>query len=93
MLAPKKLSLRERQRLEGFTPVGKRLSGCEHIAVDRVIDRLIREGSCRHEWSMGTPCELDKNGLCSIDLRECDTYTEKGEAYRAKFEDFGEFED
>ena len=57
-----------------------------------VFERFFTGSMCRHNQSMGSPCELDKDGYCSIDAGGCDTYSEKGEAYRAEFEDDGEFE-
>ena len=87
--SPKKLSVRERQRLVGVTYFGKRLSGREGVSLDRVVDRFIRQGSCRHGRSLGSPCvrfDAGAKGVCKRDGRTCDVLTEKGERYRREYE-------
>ncbi len=87
----KKKSMRERRRLEGggeATMFGKIPSGHEGIAFDRAIDIFIREGSCRHRQSLGSPCVSfdDAQGICKRDGRICDLLTEKGERYWSEYE-------
>ena len=87
--SPKKLSVRERRRLAGATYFGKRLLGCEGVALDLMVDRFIREGSCRHGRSLGSPCvsfDDAANGVCKRDKRICDLLTEKGERYWREYE-------
>jgi hypothetical protein len=97
--AYKKLSMRERRRLEAsarfarygddVTVFGKLPSGREGAAFDRMVDRFIREGSCRHGWSLGSPCvsfDAGAKGVCKRDGRICDLLTEMGERYRREYE-------
>jgi hypothetical protein len=87
--SPKKLSVRERRRLEGVTQFGKLPSGREGVALDRMVDRFIREGSCRHGESLGSPCvsfDTGAKGVCKRDGHICDVLTEKGERYRREYE-------
>ena len=87
--AYKKLSMRKRLRLEGVTHFGSHPSGREGVSLDRLVDRFIREGSCRHRRSLGSPCvnfNTDAKGACKLDGRVCDILTAKGERYRREFE-------
>jgi hypothetical protein len=84
-----KLSMRERRRLEGVTHFGSRQSGSEGISLNRAVDRFIREGSCRHRQSLGSPCvsfDAAAKGVCKRDGRICDLLTEKGERYLREYE-------
>jgi hypothetical protein len=87
----KKKSMRERLRLEGAgdaTTFGKIPSGRIGFALDRAVDRFIREGSCRHKQSLGSPCVNfdDAQGVCKRDGQICDLLTEKGERYQREYE-------
>jgi hypothetical protein len=87
--SPKKLSVRERRRLAGAIPFGKLPSGHERVSLDRMVDRFIREGSCRYGRSLGSPCvsfDAGAKGVCKRDSRVCDLLTEKGERYRRECE-------
>ena len=87
--AYKKLSMRKRRRLEGVAHLERRLSGHEGISLGRMVNRFIREGSCRHRQPLGSPCDsfnTDAKGLCKRDGRICDVLTEKGERYRREYE-------
>jgi hypothetical protein len=87
--AYKKLSMRERQRLRGFTHFGNRQSGRERVSLDHAVDRFIREGSCRHMQSLGSPCvsfDSAAKGVCKRDGRICDLLTDKGERYWREYE-------
>jgi hypothetical protein len=92
--SPKKLSERERRRrriegVKGALTFGKLPSGREGIALDRAVDRFVREGSCRHKQSLGSPCvsfDGAAKGACKRDGRICDVLTEKGERYRREYE-------
>jgi hypothetical protein len=93
--AHKKKSLREHQRIEvaarfgkGVVPFGKLPSGCDRIALDRMVDRFIREGSCRHGQLLGSPCasfDEANGGKCKRDEGLCDLLTEKGERYMREY--------
>ena len=81
--------MRERRRLEGVAHLGERLSGHEGGSFDRMVDRFIREGSCRHRRSLGSPCDsfnTAAKGVCKRDGRICDVLTAKGERYRREYE-------
>jgi hypothetical protein len=88
----KKKSMRERLKLESGEEAitfGKIPSGHESIVLDRAIDRFIREGSCRHRQSLGSPCvsfDDAAQGVCKRDERICDLLTEKGERYLREYE-------
>jgi hypothetical protein len=90
--AYKKKPMRERLRLEGAgdaTTFGNIPSGRMGVALDRAVDRFIREGSCRHKQSLGSPCvsfDASTEGICKRDGRICDLLTEKGERYRREYE-------
>jgi hypothetical protein len=88
-ISPKKLSARKRRRLEGAEYFGKVSSGHERVAFDRAVDRFIRESSCRHKQSLGSPCvdfDAGAKGVCKRDGRICDILTEKGERYLREYE-------
>jgi hypothetical protein len=54
-----------------------------------MVDRFIREGSCRYGRSLGSPCvsfDAGAKGVCKRDSRVCDLLTEKGERYRREYE-------
>jgi hypothetical protein len=89
--SPKKLSMRERQRMQnsngammfGEIPVGKKVAFANHI------DEFIRASSCRHMQSLGSPCisfDETSEGKCKRDGRICDLLTEKGERYMREYE-------
>ena len=90
----KKLSVRNRQDLEkhkgeaslfGEIPAGRK------TGLARAVDKFIRESSCRHMQSLGSPCDsFDEasEGKCKRDGRKCDLLTEKGEQYMREYEDF-----
>ncbi len=89
--SPKKLSMRERQRMEnsqGAFMVGEIPAG-QKAALANAVDKFIRASSCRHMQSLGSPCEsfdADTEGKCERDGRICDLLTEKGERYRREYE-------
>ena len=82
----------ERRRIEGAKGAitfGKIPSGREGVALDRALDRFIREGSCRHRQPLGSPCvsfNAGAKGVCKRDGRICDLLTEKGEQYWREYE-------
>ena len=88
--SPKKLSLRKRLRRQnehaeifGEIPAGHK------FALTRAVDKFIRESSCRHMQSLGSPCtDFDANaeGACKRDGHKCDLLTEKGERYMREYE-------
>jgi hypothetical protein len=90
--SPKKLSARKRHSYEkangsaelfGEIPAGRK------VALTRAVDKFIRESSCRHMQSLGSPCEsfdAASDGRCKRDGRICDLLTEKGERYMRKYE-------
>lgn len=92
--SPKKLSVPKRQSLEKFQekaflfgeiPAGRK------TALARAVDKFIRESSCRHMQSLGSPCEsfdAASDGTCKRDGRICDLLTEKGERYMREYENF-----
>ena len=90
--SPKKLSLRKRLRRQnehaemfGEIPAGHKAK------FTQFVDKFIRESSCRHMQSLGSPCESfdEANaGKCKRDGRICDLLTEKGERYMREYEDF-----
>lgn len=87
--AYKKLSMRERLRIQGAKQFGKPFAGPKKFALDHAIDRFIREASCRHGQSLGSPCvsfDTDSEGSCKRDGRICDLLTAKGERYRLEYE-------
>ena len=61
----------------------------EGVWLDRLVDRFIREGSCRRGRSLGSPCvsfDAGAKGVCKRDGRICDLLTEKGERYMSEYE-------
>jgi hypothetical protein len=89
--AYKKLSMRQRLRKEGvkLKQFGKPLSGQKKVSLDRAVDRFIREASCRHGRSLGSPCisfDAEEEGVCKLDGHICDMLTAKGERYRLEYE-------
>jgi hypothetical protein len=89
--AYKKKSMRERRGLEAagnVTAFGRISSGHERAVLDLAIDRSIREASCRHKQSMGSPCvSFDgAQGICRRDGLICDLLTERGERYWREYE-------
>jgi hypothetical protein len=87
--AYKKLSMRKRLRIEGVKKLGKSLSSQKKISLDFAVDRFIRDASCRHGRSLGSPCvsfDADNEGVCTLDGRICDILTAKGERYRLEYE-------
>ena len=92
----KKLSVRERLRIKcdtrfgkGVTFFGKLPSGRKGAALDLMVDRFIREGSCRHRQSLGSPCvsfDDGAKGVCKRDGCICDLLTEKGTQYWRDYE-------
>lgn len=89
--SPKKLSLRERQRLEnahGAVIFGEIPAG-QKFAIANAVDKFIRASSCRHMQSLGSPCDsfdATKEGKCKRDGRICDLLTEKGKRYQREYE-------
>jgi hypothetical protein len=90
--SPKKLSVRKRERMEnshGAFSFGEIPSGAK-FALAKATDKFIRDSSCRHMQSMGSPCaSFDKSskGKCKRDGRICDLLTEKGKRYMREYED------
>ena len=85
--AYKKMSMRDRLRLEGAVPFGN--YPIKRVSADRLVDRFIREGSCRYRRPLGSPCDnfaSKENGMCKLDSRICDLLTEKGERYQSQYE-------
>ena len=61
----------------------------EGVWLDRMVDRFIREGSCRRGRSLGSPCvsfDAGSKGVCKRDGRICDVLTANGEQYRREYE-------
>ena len=82
--SPKKTSARARCRAAGFE-YGSKLEN--HFRLDRMFQRFMREGSCRHGEPLGAPCvSFGANAVCERDGRTCDVETEKGERYRREYE-------
>lgn len=82
--SPKKLSVRARCRATGVE-YGSKLERL--VVLDRMFEKFMREGSCRHGESLGTPCvSFGAEGGCKRDGRICDLLTEKGERYRREYE-------
>ena len=87
--AHKKMSMRQRLRLEGVNHFGKQPYGQRGIRFDRAVDRFIREGSCRHRHCLGSPCVFfgtEAKAVCKLDGHICDLLTAKGERYRLEYE-------
>ena len=58
-------------------------------ALTRAVDKFIRESSCRHMQSLGSPCasfDEASEGKCKRDGHICDLLTEKGERYLREYE-------
>jgi hypothetical protein len=89
--SPKKLSVRERQRLENVkdaTMFGE-IPATRKFALASSVDKFVHESSCRHMQSLGSPCEsfdAATEGKCKRDGHICDLLTEKGERYRREYE-------
>lgn len=80
--AYKKLSKRKRLRLEGVTTFSD--YPIKRASTDRLVDKFIREGSCRHKRPLGSPCNNlahDLKGTCEIDTQVCDLLRIKGKRY------------
>jgi hypothetical protein len=90
--SPKKLSVRERQRLRngnGSAAMFGEIPADRKFALTSAVDKFIRESSCRHMQSLGSPCadfDADAKGACKRDGRICDLLTEKGERYWREYE-------
>lgn len=89
--SPKKLSMRERQRKAGVekAEIFGEIPAGHKFDLTRAVDRFIRESSCRHMQSLGSPCEdFDESneGKCKRDGKTCDLLTEKGERYMRDYE-------
>jgi hypothetical protein len=82
--SPKKMSARARCRATGVE-YGSKLE--RHVELDRMFEKFMREGSCRHREPLGAPCvSFGANAVCERDGRICDVETEKGERYRREYE-------
>lgn len=82
--SPKKRSARARCRAAGFEYCSKME---RHFDLDRMFEKFMREGSCRHGEPLGAPCvSFSANAICERDERICDVETEKGERYRLEYE-------
>jgi hypothetical protein len=90
--SPKKLSVRKRQNLEnanGSAGLFGEIPAGQKFALTRAVDKFIRESSCRHMQSLGSPCasfDAASEGKCKRDGRICDLLTEKGERYLREYE-------
>jgi hypothetical protein len=56
------------------------------FALDRAVDRFIRDSSCRHKQPLGSPCVARAKGVCKRDGRIRDVLTEMGKRYRREYE-------
>jgi len=92
--SPKKLSVRERQRqrlikADGRAELFGEIPAGQKFALAKAVDKFIRESSCRHMQSLGSPCasfDEASDGKCKRDGHICDLLTEKGERYRREYE-------